>query len=247
MTQFEQIVNQPFLYVNGLQIFPGSQEVFLVHAGQCRDESNQFDIISSGTITADLKTNGLNGLDQGALADSTSYDVYLIRDTSGYLPVGTITCVTGTSPLMPSDNQGNLYSVKRRIGYILTDGSANVIPYLMYGNNNEKSVFYDSTITALTGGAATSFATVSLIGFMPNRPGMTVLLGGLTSAGITALARRTGSSATAPSWRIQGTTAMGIGNQAFITGVNNLNQPALDYEVSGGNVNLWIGGYLDSL
>src|SRR5580692_3582295 len=97
MTQLDPIINQPFLYVNGLLVSNDAttpNTVLDIAAGQCRDSNNVIDMIlgdflnegygtDNSSTSLNAAVNGLNGLDTGSLAASTMYAVYIIADSSG--------------------------------------------------------------------------------------------------------------------------------------------------------------------
>jgi len=72
--------------------------------------------------------SGNGGLDTGTVANSTWYHVYLIErpDTS---VVDVLFSTSATAPTMPTG-----YTKKRRIGSILTDGSAHIIAFIQVGD-----------------------------------------------------------------------------------------------------------------
>ncbi len=64
----------------------------------------------------------LGGLDTGAVAIDTWYHMFAIGKTDG--TVDFLFSTSATAPTMPTG-----FTLKRRIGSILTDGSANIFPY----------------------------------------------------------------------------------------------------------------------
>lgn len=105
-----------------------------IAAGRCRDDTNTQDIVLASTLVKRLDAAwaaGTNqgGLDAGSKASGTWYAVYVIKNvTSGAVDV--LFSLSGTSPVLPSG-----YTVKRRIAWILTDGSANIVQYTQYGDD----------------------------------------------------------------------------------------------------------------
>jgi hypothetical protein len=182
MTQiYRQIVNLPFLYINGLEISNNAttpNTKLDVAAGICRDSTNSFDLNlgnfnsqvsdeqdANASTTINAAANGLNGLDTGSLAASTLYYVYVIADALTGSPTGALLSATGpsTGPLMP-----NNYSAYRHIGYAITDGSSNFLLAYVSGNNNARTLMFDAPqATAITAGNATSYTDVVLTAFVP--------------------------------------------------------------------------------
>lgn len=247
MTDFEQIVNQPFLYVNGLNIFPSATSL-IVNSGRCRDDSNKFDLIVPNAIAVDLTANGLNGLDVGSLAANVTYNVYVIGDSSGFSRPGIIVSLLSAAGVtMPQGASGSLYNLKRRIGYIVTNGSSQVVSFVQSGNNNEKRIQLDTIVAVLTAGTAAAFAAVPLTPAVPNVINLPVLLIGQNSAAGTALVRPTGSASTSPAFRLAGSGLISSPATVLTSGANGSVQPSVDYQVSAGNFTLWAAGWLDSL
>lgn len=117
-----------------------------IAAGRCRDDSNAQDMVLASSITKRLDAAwaaGTNqgGLDAGSKAAGSWYAVYVIKNvTSGAVDV--LFSLSATSPVLPSG-----YTVKRRIGWILTDGSANIAQYTQRGDD---FTFASSVIDAST-------------------------------------------------------------------------------------------------
>jgi hypothetical protein len=97
-----------------------------VSAGVAMDDTNttMFNM-ASGVINCG--TNGVNGLDTGSLAISTWYHTFAIGTpgaaTTAYL------ASTSLTPSMPAT-----YTLKRRIGSFMTDGSAHILPLSQNGD-----------------------------------------------------------------------------------------------------------------
>jgi hypothetical protein len=76
-------------------------------------------IPSTGTV--DFTINGLDGLDIGGVAPSTTYHIFCIFNPTT-LAVGAIASISLSSPTLPAG-----FTKKRRIASLITDGSANII------------------------------------------------------------------------------------------------------------------------
>lgn len=181
MQTYRQIVNLPFLYVNGLEISNNAttpNTKLDVAAGICRDSTNTFDLNLgnfnsqvSATQSADVSTtinaaaNGVNGLDTGSLAASTVYYVYVIADTLNGEPTAALLSANApsTGPLMP-----NNYNAFRHVGYAVTDASSHFLLAYVSGNNNARTLMFDAPqATAVTAGNAASYTDVVLTAFVP--------------------------------------------------------------------------------
>jgi hypothetical protein len=101
-----------------------------VAAGQITDSTNAAMIaVAAGTI--DCTTTGVNGLDAGALANTTWYHVYAIAQADG-ASQALLASTSVSAPTMPAT-----YTLKRRIGAFLTSASANILAFIQVGD-----VFY---------------------------------------------------------------------------------------------------------
>ncbi len=104
-----------------------------VTAGKRRDLTDTVDIVLSGALTKQLDAawavgTDKGGLDTGAVANSTWYHVFLINDISNDV-VDVLFSTSYATPSMPSG-----YTIKRRIGSILTEGSANLRQFIQVGD-----------------------------------------------------------------------------------------------------------------
>lgn len=159
----EPIVNLPFLYINGLQMSNDAttpNTILDIAAGQCRDSGNVYDMSSSAVVKINIAVNGINGLDTGTVAASTFYAVYLLADAQGYNTTGAIISLSSTVPLMPKG-----WSIYRRIGWILLDGSSHILKfYQVSGNGGGRFMQYDApiTVTVTSSGTATAYTALDL-------------------------------------------------------------------------------------
>jgi hypothetical protein len=115
-------------YLFGLTLSTaGASTTFTTAAGEAVDDTF-VDLMTLGSSLA--KTTGAwavgaatGSLDTGAIANSTWYHVYLIkRVDTGVVDV--LTSLSATSPTMPTN-----YTIKRRIGSMLTNGSAQWVQF----------------------------------------------------------------------------------------------------------------------
>lgn len=100
-----------------------------IAAGYAAADASPYPIMTlSGTATVDLGTNGaVNALDTGTIAASTTYHIFLISNGS---TVGGLASTSASSPTMPSG-----YTLKRRIGSVVTDGSVHVRAFVQNGDD----------------------------------------------------------------------------------------------------------------
>jgi hypothetical protein len=238
------IYNQPQLYVNNCQLVYGSNTTMTVTAGQVRDSNNSGDLLSSSTLTVNIAKNGANGLDQGTVAASTWYAIYLIADSSGYLPISAIFSTSFTNPLMPKG-----YTLSRRIGCVPTNESSNFLKIYYYGNNSSVRCFYDAPNLVLNSGSAASYTPVSCSAFVPTVSNVVDFMIYLTpsSDSATGIALRPTGSVSASNIDFWQTSATGGISSTFVQ-FNVGNTQSIDYLIQGtGTSNLYVYGFEDYL
>lgn len=155
-------------YVNGLGLSWLSTTTFQVGTGACSDSSNTNDIINGSNITVSVSYAGINGLDAGTVANNTFYKVFLVGSSRGMKPTG-ILLSTGSLPAMPAD-----YDVYRRIGYVLTNGSAQIVNFYALGAG-VRQYFYDAPITVLNALGNTAYTTLNLTTLLGLPPGAQIV------------------------------------------------------------------------
>lgn len=180
MTQLDPIVNQPFLYLNGLLL---SNDATTPHtkldvaAGVCRDSNNMIDInlgnylgqgnpnVSANSATViNFAVNGANGLDTGSIAASTPYYIFVIADSSNKLGPAAMASLSATAPLLPFG-----YDSIRLIGWVLTDGSSFILPFYASGSGAGKYFQWDAPIavTVTASGTSATYSAMDLSVGMP--------------------------------------------------------------------------------
>ena len=183
MTQSTPVVNGGLKYINGLQMSFTSTSTITVQPGKARDALDINDIVvgyppsvaasQTGEATnppypagvpqvLNILANGVNGLDTGAVAASTFYAVYAIGDSYNNNPGACIFSATFTVPVYPMG-----YNIARRIGFILTDSSKNILNFWQYGTSAERDMYYDVGIAAPTTAGSTSYAPIALGASVP--------------------------------------------------------------------------------
>jgi hypothetical protein len=202
MTNYAQ-VNAGLLYITGLKLSYSSTTAVGVTAGQCRNSTNVNDIVVSSALTIDGANNGANGLDQGALANSTLYSIYAIGDSTQNNDPAGILSTDASTPLLPYG-----YDMFRLIGHMKTDGSADVLPFVQTGDGATRRITYDTLIQVLNAGNATFFTNVDCSASVPATAKAVVLQAAYTpaTAGTNQLKLRCdGSSSTNGSVQANGT------------------------------------------
>jgi len=140
----------PYAYKNGLILSNGtdSDHDINISIGECRDSGDNFDLALTSVMTKQLDASwaaGSNagGLFSGSIAVDTWYHVFLIRrNDNGYIDAGFDTDVNAAN--IPAG-----YSTYRRIGSVLTNGSANILAFTQLENQfiwSAEVEDYDGTI-----------------------------------------------------------------------------------------------------
>jgi hypothetical protein len=156
------IVNAGLLYANGLGIAKTAAKVISLAAGAARDTSNTNDIILSSAVSINGANVGANGVDVAVLVASSFYAVYVIGDSTDYQSTAGLLSLNTIQPNLPGG-----YDMYRRIGWVLTDGSANILQFWQYGNGQSRMYYYDVGISELSGGSSTTFAAIDIATSVP--------------------------------------------------------------------------------
>lgn len=110
--------------------------------GVVTDSSNTVLINSTATLTIDFGTVGANGLDAGAIAASTWYNIFVISQTGNILPAGIAS--TSLTPALPAN-----YLYYRRVGSVRTTAGSIILPYTQFGTQ----FLWSTPIGDITGAA----------------------------------------------------------------------------------------------
>ena len=262
----EPIVNLPIpQYISGLNISVASNTVIAIAPGQARDSLDNIDmpvgypnyigsIISpsvpvncNGVLFINSAVVGPNGLDQGVLAASSNYLVYLIADSRNFKPVaGLLSLYSNQYPLLPAG-----YDSFRLLGALSTSGATAFTAASVLNYAYQKSYFLQPPVSVLSGGNATTFTAIALTTPIPTTtdPFVIAYLDVTfipANIGDVVQFRPTGSSATSGLATIVGLAAGVAQTQciAVMTGVS-AGQPSIDYKVSvsGDSVTVLVAGY----
>jgi hypothetical protein len=105
----------------------------LIAVGECKDAGNTRNLILGTAMTKQIDAtwaagDDAGGMFTGAVANTTWYHVFLIRkDSDGSIDAGFDTSVTAAN--IPTG-----YTEYRRLGSVLTDGSANILGFSQVGD-----------------------------------------------------------------------------------------------------------------
>jgi hypothetical protein len=265
--------NKGNLYLNGLLTSFVSGTSISIGPGQARDHTNTNDIVLPNLVTINAAFNGANGLDEGVLADSTSYAVYVIGDsnendwtllaavpqpipnvqppvtvvasTGGYFRPGAgLLSLSFTAPALPAP-----FDMYRRIGSVLTSGAGAILTFIPFGFGPSSVIEFTPGVVVLTAGDATAFTLVNVSAEVPPSASFAIVSAALTSdagGARTATFRATGQTAT-----------MSMVSPASTVTTQTLTIPvtttagvtSFDYEVSNAAaaLTLTVTGYVDSL
>ncbi len=247
MTQSSPIVNQRIVYVNNMQVSWTSNTTLTIAAGGCSDSNNIIDIELGSATVLNAAVNGANGLDSGTFAASTWYYVFAIADSNNNVPVATILSTSATTPYLPAG-----YDSIRRIGSVLTDGSAHFLKFYTTGNSSTRRVIWDATIQVLNAGAATSYTAFSLAAAVPPIAAtyvgaeVSVLSSGAGATG-NASFRPTGSSATSVRTITAAVASVAQVEIFPLYCVISAGAPKVDYLVASGSVSVGVTDFEDYL
>jgi hypothetical protein len=156
------IVNAGIKYVNGLEIQKIDNKIINMSSGAARDSTNTNDIILNLPIIINGSLVGANGVDSEPLVNNQFYAVYIIGDSTNYLPVAGLLSTNNLQPNLP-DN----YDMYRRVGWVLTDDSSNILNFKQFGKNEIKNYYYDIGIVILISGSSTTFINLDLSPAVP--------------------------------------------------------------------------------
>ena len=253
--QNDPIYSLPHLYIAGLNISIASTTLLAISAGQARDANDNIDMpvgfpnLQGNTYPAmqfqgyspglliNSAINGANGLDQGTIAASTQYAIYLIGDSRGYQKVAAVMSLTSNVlPLLPLG-----YDSYRLLGFIETDGSSNFVYATHKPQNMAGALQYvlQPPVSVLSGGNATTFTAINLSSAVPTTTLQNIIVTLLVTfipaaAGDVVQFRPTGSAATGGLNTIVGIAA-GIAQSQYIqviAGVSGGSLPEIDYLVT---------------
>jgi len=241
MTIGTPIVDAPYLSIYGLRLGWTSGTVITATAGRARNSTNANDIVLAATATLNAATVGANGIDTGALANSTMYAVYAIDDSylnnSGALLLST----SFSSPLMPFG-----YDMFRRIGAVLTSGAAAILEFRQVGTGQDRWMWYDLGISELAGGVSAAYVDVDCASSVPAQATMIVFDASLTPTGAADIASLQPKGATnANGYAIMSGPAAGVVMRNAMTVPCN-GTPIVSYKVVG-SLSLNTKAYLDQL
>lgn len=252
--QNDPIYSLPFLYIQGLNLSISSTTIIGISPGQCRDSTDSIDMPVSYPdlqgitfpatqylnylpgIFINSAVNGANGLDQGTLAASSQYAVYLIGDSRGYNPVaGLLSLTSNIAPKLPFG-----YDSMRLLGFQATGAGSTFVYATSKPQNYVNALTYllQPPISVLSGGNAVTFTAINLSSAVPTTTLQNIVVTMLvtfipSSSNDIVQFRPTGSSVTTNLRNIVGITA-GIAQTQYLTVIAGVGAsvPSIDYSVT---------------
>ena len=156
-----------------------------ITAGECKDSTNVTNISLDTEITKRIDAswavgNDNGGMDTANVSASTLYAVWVIKRSDTGV-VDALFSTSFSSPTMPTN-----YDYKRLLGWVLTDGSSNILGFRQHGDGRIVEFWYTARQSIASGLSQTSLTAQDVSAVFPTA-GMTVLgvyLGGtsVTSA-----------------------------------------------------------------
>ena len=133
-----------------------------IEKGKVRRKGVSFSIDS--TLTIDIGVSGINGLDTGTVQADTWYAVFVLTDLEGIITPGGIFSES-LEPEMPTG-----YCCYRRIGWVKTDSSSDIMLFQERWNGNTRRFFWDvppADTRVLDNGSASTFTAIDLSDYVP--------------------------------------------------------------------------------
>lgn len=282
------VVNRGLMYIQGCQLSYVDADTLSIAQGQARNNTNVNDIVlarpplNNGTpvttgFTLSTAVVGAGGIDQGAVAINTLYNVFVIASSENSwidLPpseqqsraVPPFTTPDPTAPVTQSAYyiQANVlfsasatnpllpygFDMFRRIGTVLTDGSSNFVAFDQVGSGSERLMVYrTSQASGVTAGSSATFASVDISASVP-----ATAIEGLFKCHFTPTAADDELALRAGLSGVDEGQAVASGSvAAVVTGVMlecPLSLPmtdGVDYKVTGSAVAINVQGYVDQL
>lgn len=195
-----------------------------VTAGQASDNSDGTLMVLSAAITKQIDAawavgDDQGGLDTGTVTTSTWYAVWLImRSDTGV--VDALFSTSATSPTMPTN-----YDKKRRIGWVLTNGSSNITAFYHAGGDHFE---WDVPVSDMAGGTATTQTAITLSAPPNSRAQFVISASEANGGGQNLIFTRIGQTDTAPSATHFHIQSLDNGNASGTAGRSTV---AVDFEV----------------
>lgn len=259
------ITNARQYYINGLKLVYATATTLTVTAGRCSNSTNVNDIsvglplnvaatqtgtepveAGTGNVTINTAATGAAGLDTGTMANDTFYAVYAIGDSYGVEPGSALISANLTQPLLPAG-----YDMYFRIGYVKTNGSAEILAFRQDGCGLDRWMWYDAPIaTDITNGSSATYAAVDCSDGLPSAtPTMVRFYCNFTpTAADDTLVLAPGTSTSTLGYASASGAVSGVVETVQLTcPTDSPVTDAIDYKVTGSAVAISVQAYLDQL
>ena len=243
------IVNAGLKYVNGLNLSNDAvapDTIINVAAGACRDSNNVNDIVVAAALSVDGGVVGVNGVDLAVIVLDSLYAVYVIADSTKYKTTAAILSLNASAPTLPRG-----YDIYRRIGFALTDGTADWLLFDQRGNGENRTMWYRVAIaTNITAGADAGYTAVNTSASVPAQETQVLFACTFTPTGANdELHLRNGDSAAAGDSQAQVSgSAAGVVKLAMLwCPCSDTAASSVDYKVTGSATVLDVQAYVDVL
>jgi hypothetical protein len=150
-------------YIDGLHVANDGvapDDVVTIDPGAALSDDGSFPIAVPATLSPSIIVSGLDGLDTGTVAADTWYAVWVIADTAGVEPVGSLISLSFTEAglTFPAG-----YDVARRVGAVRTDGSADIQIFTQpKSEGRSRWTYWREAVQIQTSGSATSFTATAV-------------------------------------------------------------------------------------
>lgn len=159
-----KLKNFPFPagHIDGFVVTRVSDTTVQIAAGECRDTTDEYNIVSTGTVNVAITTSGANGLDTGLEASDTPYHVIICVGSSGVCGLLSVSL----SPTLPTGYNWGY----RHVGATINNSSSDFMAMLHKGTGKVRRYQINedrNDVAVLISGSATSWTTVDVSDFCP--------------------------------------------------------------------------------
>ena len=145
-----------------------------ITAGEARDSTDAQDITLASEITKQIDSawsvgDDAGGMDTGSVGNTTHYFVWLIKRSDTGV-VDALFSTSFSSPTMPTN-----YDYKRLVGWVLTDGSSNILGFRSIGDGREVRYDFTARQQIATGLTQTSLTAQDVSAVFPTASGIVLL------------------------------------------------------------------------
>lgn len=250
MSLFKQYGQEPFYYINGLRprlstVLPLTR--IRVSSGTMLDDTGTFQMIASEDLSCDIDKNGAGGLDIGTIQPNKVYGLYLITDPQKSNPASLLLSLNYGQAISPP-NLPYGYSCYGFLGCVTINSLSQIEKGVWLGvDSYNRSFVYHTPIKVLNNGLDLNYtfidlsAVVGTINFQ--KVNFNIDFNANAAGDIVNLKYDLSSSAqtiiTAP---VTGAIAHTTTSATVLTRFT-INGPGIDYQVTGGSVDIYVTGY----